>query len=62
MRIALATSLGGDIDGAWWLRAASVAGELPELVGALHRPLDGILDILVNWYHVVRAGQAEGVS
>ena len=49
VRIALATSLGGDIDGAWWPRVASVAGELPELVEALHRPLGEILDIRVNW-------------
>lgn len=49
VRIALATSLGGDIDGAWWPRAASVAAELPELVEALHRPLGEIVDIRVNW-------------
>ena len=49
VRIALATALGGDIDGAWWPRVASVATELPELVEALHRPLGEILDIRVNW-------------
>lgn len=48
-RLVLATSLGGDIDGAWWPRVASVAVELPELVEALHRPLGEILDIRVNW-------------
>jgi hypothetical protein len=31
-RIALATLLGGDIDGAWWPHTASVAGELLELI------------------------------
>jgi hypothetical protein len=49
VRIAIATSLGGDIDGAWWPRAASVAAELPELVEALHRTLGEIVDIRVNW-------------
>jgi hypothetical protein len=47
--MALATSLGGDIDGAWWPRGGSVAAELPELVEALHRPLGEIVDIRVNW-------------
>ena len=49
MRIALATLLGGDIDGAWWPYTASVAGELPELIEALHRPLGEISDIGINW-------------
>jgi len=49
VRIALATLLGGDIDGAWWPHTASVAGELPELVEALHRPLGEIIDISINW-------------
>jgi len=35
VRITLARVLGGDIDGAWWPHSASVAGELPELIGAL---------------------------
>jgi Family of unknown function (DUF5994) len=39
-RIALATLLGGDIDGTWWPYIASVAGELPELVAALRRPTE----------------------
>jgi hypothetical protein len=39
-RIALATLLGGDIDGTWWPHTASVAGELPELVDALQRPTE----------------------
>jgi hypothetical protein len=49
VRIALATLLGGDIDGAWWPYTASVAGELPELIAALHRPLGEIIDIGINW-------------
>jgi hypothetical protein len=49
VRIALATALGGEIDGAWWPRGGSVASELPELVEALHRPLGEIVDIRVNW-------------
>jgi hypothetical protein len=39
-RIALATLLGGDIDGTWWPHTASVPGELPELIDALHRRTD----------------------
>ena len=49
VRIALATRLGGDIDGAWWPHTASVAGELPDLVEVLHRPLGEIIDISINW-------------
>ena len=39
IRVTLARQLGSEIDGAWWPHTASVATELPELVGALHRPL-----------------------
>jgi hypothetical protein len=49
VRITLARVLGGDIDGAWWPHSASVASELPELIGALHRPLGEIVDIKINW-------------
>ena len=49
VRIALATPLGGDIDGAWWPHTGSVAAELPGLVEALHRPLGEIIDISINW-------------
>ncbi|MGB0877174.1 MAG: DUF5994 family protein [Mycobacterium sp.] len=45
----LAGQLGGEIDGAWWPHTASVATELPELVGVLHRPLGEIIDIRINW-------------
>ena len=45
----LCKELGGEIDGAWWPHTASVATELPELVGALHRALGEIIDIRINW-------------
>lgn len=45
----LADHVNGDIDGAWWPHTGSVATELPELVGALHRPLGEIVDIRINW-------------
>jgi Family of unknown function (DUF5994) len=49
VRITLARVLGRDIDGAWWPHSGSVAGELPELIGALHRPLGQIVGIKINW-------------
>ena len=49
VRIALARPLGGDIDGAWWPHTGSVAGELADLIEALHRPLGEIIDISINW-------------
>ena len=49
VRLALASPLRGDIDGAWWPHTASVAGELPDLIEALHRPLGEIIDISINW-------------
>lgn len=49
IRVMLAGELGGEIDGAWWPHTASVATELPELVGALHRPLGEVIDIRINW-------------
>lgn len=49
MRVTLTDQLGGEIDGAWWPHTASVATELPELVGALNRPLGEIIDIQINW-------------
>jgi Family of unknown function (DUF5994) len=49
VRITLARVLGGDIDGAWWPHSASVAAELPQLIGVLHRPLGEIVDIKINW-------------
>jgi hypothetical protein len=41
--------LGADIDGAWWPYTASVAGELPQLIEALHPQLGEIVDICINW-------------
>ncbi|MGV0811074.1 DUF5994 family protein [Mycolicibacterium boenickei] len=49
VRLTLARQLGADIDGAWWPHTASVASELPELVGALHRSLGEVVDIRINW-------------
>lgn len=49
VRVTLGGELGREIDGAWWPHTGSVAAELPELVGALHRPLGEILDIRINW-------------
>jgi hypothetical protein len=49
VRLALARQLGADIDGAWWPYTASVADELPQLIGVLHKPLGEIIDICINW-------------
>ncbi len=49
IRVMLAGELGGEIDGAWWPHTVSVATELPELVGALHRPLGEVIEIRINW-------------
>lgn len=49
VRVALARRLGSDIDGAWWPHTASVAGELPEFIEVLQRPLGEVVDICINW-------------
>jgi Family of unknown function (DUF5994) len=49
VRVALATPLGSDIDGAWWPHTGSVAAELPGLIEALHKPLGEIVDMSINW-------------
>lgn len=49
VRLVLARQLGAEIDGAWWPHTASVASELPELIGVLHAPLGEIVDIAINW-------------
>ncbi|HEX3288144.1 MAG TPA: DUF5994 family protein [Mycobacterium sp.] len=49
VRLALATRLGRDIDGAWWPHTGSVAQELPGLIGCLHKRLGEIVDIRINW-------------
>ncbi|MGY4867279.1 DUF5994 family protein [Mycolicibacterium elephantis] len=49
VRLALAPTLGADIDGAWWPHTGSTAGELPQLIEVLHPSLGEIVDICVNW-------------
>ncbi|WP_349269910.1 hypothetical protein MPNTM1_00423 [Mycolicibacterium parafortuitum] len=49
IRLTLSETLGGVIDGAWWPHSGSIAAELPDLVGALHKPLGEIVDIRLNW-------------
>jgi hypothetical protein len=49
VRLTLASTLGNDIDGAWWPRTAALAHELAELIDALRRPLGEVMDISVNW-------------
>ncbi|MCX6488010.1 MAG: DUF5994 family protein [Mycobacterium sp.] len=49
LRLTLASELGRDIDGAWWLRTARTARELPELIATLKSRLGEIVDINVNW-------------
>lgn len=49
VRLALASQLGGDIDGAWWPYSNAVAQELPGLIECLHKPLGEIVDICINW-------------
>lgn len=49
VRLALNPCLGGDIDGAWWPHSFALAGELPELIEALHPVLGEVLDIKINW-------------
>lgn len=49
VRLVLAEQLGSPLDGAWWPHTGSVAGELPALIEALHKPLGEIIDLKVNW-------------
>ena len=49
VRLTLAIELGEGLDGAWWPHTASVARELPELIGALSARLGEIFDISINW-------------
>lgn len=49
VRLVLAPQLGSPLDGAWWPHTGSVAGELPALIEALHKPLGEIVDLRVNW-------------
>jgi Family of unknown function (DUF5994) len=70
VRLTLAVELGKGLDGAWWPHTASVARELPDLIGALSARLGEIVDISVNWSSlegqpdldtVKRAGMADPV-
>jgi len=47
--VSLAGTLGGEIDGAWWPRSASMVRELPDLVEALFPALGEVVDINLNW-------------
>ena len=49
VRLTLAVELGKGLDGAWWPHTASVARELPDLIGVLSARLGQIIDISVNW-------------
>jgi hypothetical protein len=49
VRLTLAVELGKGLDGGWWPHTASVARELPDLIGALCARLGEIFDISVNW-------------
>ena len=49
VRITLASTLGSDIDGAWWPHTGSIARELPELIESLHPALGEVIDININW-------------
>jgi len=49
IRLTLASQLGDAIDGAWWPYTSAVPQELPELIGALEKPLGRIMDISINW-------------
>jgi hypothetical protein len=49
VRLTLASTLGRNIDGAWWPRTGPMARELPELIAVLGSRLGEIIDIKVNW-------------
>lgn len=49
IRVTVAATLGGHIDGAWWPYSPSMARELPQLVEVLEGRLGTVLDITVNW-------------
>src|SRR5258707_3792376 len=54
IRLAVASHLGGDIDGAWWPRVDRMTVELPGLIAALTPLLGDITSINVNWPHLQR--------
>lgn len=49
VRLSLAASLTGGLDGAWWPRTGTMVSELPELIDALYPALGEIAEIKVNW-------------
>lgn len=49
VRLVLSRDLGGPLNGAWWPHTASIAGELPELIGAISPRLGEICAISINW-------------
>lgn len=49
VRVVLARDLAGPLDGAWWPHTASIADELPELIGAISPRLGEIRAISINW-------------
>lgn len=49
VRLTLADTLTGGIDGAWWPYTHSVARELPYLVDAVSGRLGDVVDLSVNW-------------
>ena len=49
VRLGLASTLGGELDGAWWPHTSTMVRELPDLVEALHPAMGEVLDISINW-------------
>lgn len=62
VRVALAQRLGSDIDGAWWPRESTVAGELPELVSSLRPRVGEVEGIDVNWSATEGASDLHSVA
>jgi hypothetical protein len=50
----VATTLGSDIDGAWWPRVDRITNELPHLIATLTPALGHITSINVNWQPLQR--------
>lgn len=49
VRLSLAATLSGDLDGAWWPRTGTMVSELPDLIDAVQPTLGEIIDIKINW-------------
>ncbi len=54
VRLSIANTLGGEIDGAWWPRIDRMTVELPALITALTPLLGNVTSINVNWPHLER--------